>query len=51
MIAGVGFVTVMVLPEDGGPLDTEPFVTVITSWPPEVASDAGICACSCVALT
>lgn len=51
VIVGVGLVIVMVLLGDAGPLDAEPFVTVITSCPPEEASDAGIWACSCVALT
>lgn len=31
VIAGAGLLTVIVLLEDPGPLDTEPFVTVITS--------------------
>jgi hypothetical protein len=51
VIAGGGLVTVIVLVEDSGPLDTEPFITVITSCPPEEANAAEIWACSCVALT
>lgn len=50
VIAGAGLVTVTVSLEDPDPLNIEPFMTVITSWAPETARDAGICACNCVAL-